>query len=297
MESESSVNWHRYWGSLRARRLALVGALPVTLPVWFIAGPVAGFLTSVAASVAAVWLLRSWPCPRCGDPFGGIRWSLFAERCVSCGLPAFARPDFVRRTDFVRTPNLRTLPDRVRHFVAGAEMAGGAAVMVLTALPGAGPLWYRLAIESIAAMTLAAGIWLWRDDARGYTWSRIVQGLQLIRFAIAPVAYSVSAGPFVDAYLRGAQVGIEVGFRGQFILLWGEVSPLIVSFNLLAAAWLLMLLDARPKSEVIPPGVERFEVAWSESLPRTPEVPPSRHEPASDSPHNSTNELHRKRPH
>ncbi|HJR66276.1 MAG TPA: hypothetical protein VJ802_07580 [Gemmatimonadaceae bacterium] len=284
MESDSSISWQRYWGGLRARRLALVAAVPLTLPVWFIAGGLAGFLISVAASVVAVWAVRSWPCPRCGNPFGGIRWSLFSERCVSCALPAFARPDFVRRTDFVRAADLRTLPDGLRRFVAGAEMAGGAAVMALTALEGVGPLWFRLAIESVGATAVAAGVWLWRDDARGYTWSRLVQGLQLVRFSIPPLAYAVSAGPFADVYFGQVQSGFNVGFRGQLVLTWGNVSPLAVSFNMLAAAWLLMLLDARPKSAVVPSGVKQFEVRWSESATAVSDtaLPPG--PPPTDSP-------------
>lgn len=284
MESDSSSSWQRYWGGLRARRLALVAAVPLTLPIWFIAGGLAGFVISVVASVVAVWTLRSWPCPRCGNPFGGIRWSLFSERCVSCALPAFARPDFVRRTDFVRATDLRTLPDGLRRFVAGAEMAGGAAVMALTALQGVGPLWFRLAIESVGATAVAAGVWLWRDDARGYTWSRLVQGLQLVRFSVPPVAYAVSAGPFADVYFGQIQSGFNVGFRGQLVLMWGNASPLAVSFNVLAAAWLLMLLDARPKSAVVPSGVKQFEVTWSESAAAVPDAPPPPGPPPAHSP-------------
>jgi hypothetical protein len=36
--------------------------------------------------------LRSFPCPRCGRPFfqAGRRRSLFARRCLHCGLPKWA---------------------------------------------------------------------------------------------------------------------------------------------------------------------------------------------------------------
>lgn len=268
------------------RRLAIVAAVPMSVPVWLVADDTVGFVATVVAFGLAVWELRSWPCPRCGDPFIGVRWTLFPESCASCALPAFARPDIVGRADFVRTPTVRMLPDSLRRFVGGAEIAGGAVVIAVTPFAGGFPLWYRFALESVGAIALAAGIWLWRDDARGYDWSRILQALQIFRFSIPPFAFIVGAGPSVDLHFGDAATGINFGFQGQLVLLWRNAGPIWVSFNLLAAGWLLILLDARPRATSTTTGMRRFEVKWSEAVaPPTAPPDPVPHE-SSDPPPN-----------
>jgi hypothetical protein len=162
-------------------------------------------------------------------------------------------------------------------------MAGGVLVISATAFTGGLPLWYRLALESVGAVALAAGIWLWRDDSRGYTWSRLIQALQLLQVAIHPIAYGVSAGPSFNLHVGGGAAGVNFGLGGQLTLLWQYSGPMRLSFNLLAVAWFLILLDARPRTPTRPAGLKRFEVSWSEDdVPAPPAA--SRDEPAPEIP-------------
>lgn len=276
MDLSPSDQWHRTWSSLRVRRIAVVAAIPITIPVWVIFGGVVGLVTTAAAVTLAVLELRSWPCPRCKEPFVGARVNIYPDRCASCELPSFERTDIVRRTEFTRAATVRVLSDRLRRTVGGAQVAGGALVMLTTSFSGGLPLWYRLLVESVGAVALAAGIWLWRDDARGYTWSRLLQALQLLRFSLPPLAYNVSAGPAIDLYFGDRASGINFGIHGQVVLAWHYAGPVQVSFNLLSAVWLLILLDARSRSSARPSGMRQFEVSFA-----LPDAPPK---PATSSP-------------
>ena len=76
-----------------------------------------------------------------------------------------------------------------RKFLAATEAAGGVAVL---ALPGilsrqgySLDWWYWILLASFGGFAVAAGIWLWRDDPRGWTLSRILQAAQIIQFQTA----------------------------------------------------------------------------------------------------------------
>ena len=235
--------WNRYWVSLRSRRIGAAIALVAFVVAWIAFGPlglVAGFLLALAA----YWRLRAWPCPRCGRPIVGTSFHTFVNRCTSCQLLIFGAASDVK-WPAQPDPLALTLAPRLRRFVAGYEIASGLGLLVLTLFLHAA-WWWQLMLEGFAALSLGAGIWLWRDDARGYALSRSVQAVQVIRLQSPWLTYVATAGVYVDLWHTSGRIGIGPGFTSAFSLLVASGQPLGGAVNLWAAPLFLILLHARP---------------------------------------------------
>jgi hypothetical protein len=240
--------WAKMWSGLRERRVGVFGAVVAFLPIWIVGGAV-GLLVAFGILVATGLALRSWPCPRCRQPFAGVGFASFPMSCAHCGLPAFSQPEELSGLHSERGPQ-RPLSPRVRKAVAGAQVAAGIGVMVLSAVYGGGmPGLYLLWFESFGGLAVAAGVWLWRDEARGYVLTRALQLAQLVRIQSPLLSYTAYAGFFVDLSHTPTSVNISPGFRAAFNIAFGTGAPLSVAVNLWSAALLLALLKARAPSE------------------------------------------------
>jgi hypothetical protein len=137
------------------------------------------------------------------------------------------------------------LPQKVRRFVGGYEMVSGVFLMILSAFAG-GAWWTLTMLEGLAAISFAAGYWLWKDDARGFALSRTLQIAQLIRVQSPWITYVATSGVFLDLYDANGSVGINPGFSSALRLAWMPEQSFGIAVNLWAALLLLVLLHARP---------------------------------------------------
>jgi hypothetical protein len=138
--------------------------------------------------------------------------------------------------------------DRFRKIIAGSEIAGGAVVMVLTLWPVLQrvlPAWYLISTEGLGAMAIAAGLWLWRDEDRGWTLSRLLQGLQVAQIWTPGFSFVVVVGLQCNLYVGATQFGIQPGFYGSLVL--GNVyrGEWKVALNLFALAAFVALWRSR----------------------------------------------------
>jgi hypothetical protein len=241
-------SWTKMWSGLRERRLGVAGAIVAFVPIWIVGGA-AGLLVAFGILVGAGMALRGWPCPRCREPFAGVGFASFPTACAGCGLPAFSEPREMSSSHSERGPQ-RALSPRVRKAVAGAQVAGGVGVLVLGAVYGSGmPALYLLWLESFGGLAVVAGVWLWRDQARGYVLTRALQLAQLVRIQSPLVSYAAYAGFFVDLSHTSTRINFSPGFRAAFSIGVGTGAPFGVAVNLWAAALLLALLKARAPSD------------------------------------------------
>ena len=97
--------WANYRRLLRLCFLLWLGGVPV---LWAIAYPLSLVASRLAqyvfGALAIVWVLawiyvaaslQTWNCPRCRDRFSATWWyskSIFATKCVHCGLRKFEVP-------------------------------------------------------------------------------------------------------------------------------------------------------------------------------------------------------------
>jgi hypothetical protein len=87
---------------------------------------------------------------------------------------------------------------------------------------------------------------LWRDDQRGYRYSRLLQALQIFRIHSPAFMYVVTVGLHLDLWVGNNSISISPGIHGELGLLLGTAMPFRVGINFLSAAWLLFLVGARP---------------------------------------------------
>jgi hypothetical protein len=255
--SDERVTWPEAWGGLRERRIALLCAAPAAFILGMLLwdGPTA-FGLAVVAFFGAAWALRTWRCPRCQERFAGAAGRWWPNRCAACRLPEFSSVPFSRETTFtVDRRAARSLSSRFRRLVAVSEIAGGAAVMLLiplTIVQGVGlAWWYATFVEGLGVFGIVAGYWLWRDDARGYGLSRLVQGLQMLKIQLAGVVFDVSAGLEVNLTVSNAATNFGAGIRGAFSVAVGQARPHVVIVNVLAAIALILLWNAEPAHSTI----------------------------------------------
>jgi Zn ribbon nucleic-acid-binding protein len=103
METDYRQNWQRYRKLRLLFFLIWVGYIPVVYLFSLLVSNVLGVSSTVPIFVfAGLWMLlfaitgfrlSAWRCPRCGKWFAATWWynkSLFARKCVHCGLPKFA---------------------------------------------------------------------------------------------------------------------------------------------------------------------------------------------------------------
>ena len=263
--------WNREWDSLRSRRIAALVSIVALVAIWIALGPI-GLLLGFALLAGAYWNLRRWPCPRCHLPIVGAGFRTFITRCVNCHLLIFGHPDDLSAEANIDAAGMRLSP-RVRRAVASYEMFVGASFMIMTPFFRAA-WWYTLFLEGLAGISLGAGIWLWRDDRRGYALSRTLQIAQIVRIRSPFFVYTATAGLYLDLFHGVApqgsqvanQVGIQPGFWGSFLLSFGGGQPLSISVNFWAMLLLLVLTQARPafapdaRAEVDLPGGSVYPV-------------------------------------
>jgi hypothetical protein len=143
------------------------------LVLWIVLGA-SGLLIGFLLLFATYRHLRAWLCPRCFMPMVGAGLKTFTDRCRSCDLEVFAHASHVQARIELQKPDAFVLSRRTRRFIAGYEVFAGAGLMILSIF-ARGPWWTVLMFEGLAGLSLAAGIWLWRDDARGYALTRTMQ--------------------------------------------------------------------------------------------------------------------------
>ena len=94
---------------------------------------------------------------------------------------------------------------RFRTFLAGSEVAGGIAVLVvpfaLTFQGLAVAWWYWPLLLCFGGLAVGAGVWLWRDDVRGWKVSRMLQALQIVQFQTSSFGLGVLAGVQMPWYV------------------------------------------------------------------------------------------------
>jgi ribosomal protein S27AE len=241
--------WLQAWGGLRARRIGLVVACVAFLALaWEPTG--AGLVVGAGGLLAALHALRSWRCPRCGESFAGARGRWFALSCASCGLVEFAAPEFVAEPPGALAPDGQALSRRFRRFLAGSQVLGGILVLgiaIATRLP-----WLvGGVVEALGVASCLAGVWLWRDDARGYRYSRVLHALQLVKVQAGGVVYGVSAGFQILFWQSATGAGVEPGVAGNLALAVGASVPHLVAVNLFSLAALVLLLRARPGAAAV----------------------------------------------
>ena len=249
----ATPEWTEHWNGLRNRRLLLAFAAATWLVLWIVLGA-PGLLIGFLLLLAAYWQLRGWPCPRCREPLVGAGFRTFIDRCRSCDLEAFAHHVHVQTPVTSSNPDAFALSRRTRRFVAGYEIAAGASLMVLSAFAG-GPWWFLLTLEGLTGLSLAAGIWLWRDDARGYALTRTMQLIQLIRVQSPWLTYFSTTGIAIDLTHLDQNVTVAPKFYATFALRLMPGESFGVAVNLWAAALLLVLIHARPRVEPAPSAV------------------------------------------
>jgi len=241
---DATREWTEYWEGLRSRRLLVALAAATWLVLWIVLGA-SGLLIGFSFLLLAYWRLRSWPCPRCRQPIVGAGFTTFTERCRSCGLGVFAHAIDVQTPAESTSLEAFALPTRTRRFVAGYEVAAGASLMFISAFARA-PWWFILMLEGLAGLSLAAGVWLWRDDARGYALTRTMQIVQLIRFQSPWLTYVAMAGIGIDLTHLDGIINLNTSFQATLTLLLMPGATFGVTVNLWAAALLLVLVNARP---------------------------------------------------
>lgn len=244
--------WREAWDGLRARRMTVLVAPASFIPAAFLWTAEFGFLLAAALTFAAAWLLRGWRCPRCQHRFAGSAGRWWPDACVACRLPAFASAVYLREASYTIEPDAARLLTRgFRRVIAGSQIAGGALVMliVLSGFLGTGTFvgwWYAAAIEALGVFAVLAGVWLWQDDPRGYSLSRLVQGLQVAKFQLLGVTYAVSAGFELKLALGGGTISTGAGLQGALTIWVGSTPADFVVINVLAAIALILLWEAAP---------------------------------------------------
>jgi hypothetical protein len=241
--------WLQAWGGLRARRIATVVAGGAFLVLaWERTG--AGLVFGALGLLVALHALRAWRCPRCGESFAGVRGRWFPLSCASCGLGEFAPVAAIDEPPTAVSPDSRALTLRFRRFLALSEFVGGALVLAITL--GRRLPWVASGIaEALGFASCLAGVWLWRDDPRGYRFSRILHAVQLVKVQAAGLVFAVSAGFHMLAWRSATAVGVEPGVSGAFALAVGTSLPRLVAVNLFSLVALVLLLHARPARDAV----------------------------------------------
>jgi hypothetical protein len=256
----ASQEWIEHWDGLKNRRLSVAFAAATWLVLWIVLGA-AGLLVGFLLLLVTYGHLRAWRCPRCLLPIVGAGFRTFTDRCRSCDLELFSHAIHVQTPIEWTNPGALALSRRTRRFVAGYEIGAGAILMVISAFVRA-PWWLILTLEGLAGLSLAAGIWLWRDDSRGYALTRTMQLIQLIRLQSPWLTYVAKAGLAIDVTHLETGVNLGTSFQAEFALVPMPGQTFGVAVNLWAAALLLVLLQAKPRADspaVVPSSEARQE--------------------------------------
>ena len=258
----ANKEWFAAWGAMRTRRLWSVAMLLGFVPAWLLIAPLTAYLIpGIAPGIPAFVVLaagasfiarRMWasPCPRCSQPFGGWTGDPWPDRCSSCGLHTWAAAaDITADYERLRVLNARRLNDRFRRALAVVEVASGVAITGVAAwfVAKYGMLggWVGMAFESYAALSIAAGVLLWRNTVRGFELSELLQWLQIVRFQTPAFSFVLTAGPEALAYLSSEGSGVNAGIHAILTVGRQPATGWYVAVNAVPVLMLLLLTKGR----------------------------------------------------
>jgi hypothetical protein len=142
-----------------------------------------------------------------------------------------------------------------RKAIAGSEIVGGGAVVLLTLLAArhqAVPAWYVVTLESLAVLSIAAGIWLWRDEERGWRLSRLLQGLQVIQLVTPAFSFALVVGIQLLLFISPHRAGFTPGVLGSLSVALRRDIGWAVGINLFSLAAFLGLLRRSSRVATLP---------------------------------------------
>lgn len=250
MSVAPDVEWQRTWGDLRARRMTLVAAIPISALVGVLSSGWLGWLLAVSMPVVALVRLYAWRCPGCHRRFTGASIAPMPSACVMCGRSAFDHSD-ADTAPSARPVSSRSIPSSIRlhRVVAASQVLGGALIGLVTVLaPFQGYTlvwWYFLMVEGIAIAGVASGVWLWQGRPEGLRLARILLALQVVKIYTPWFAYDMRAGLGILLHAGAETVGVRLDASGTLLLaLQPGVRPEF-AVNVLALIWLCALLGGR----------------------------------------------------
>jgi hypothetical protein len=242
------------WRELRTRRVVALASFVAGIAARVVLGANWGWVACGAIVVAALARLLAWRCPRCRGHYAPRGMDLMPLSCASCGLEGFTDP----ASSAVTAEHAAfegNVPARRRKFIAGAQVAAGmlaASDLVASVLTGMGmPTLTFIATEGMAGAGIVAGVALWRGEPRGYTWTRRLLALQVVALSCPLFTYKVALGPMIRFTMGVSNWKFEGGFDVQAYV--GGGADTVVSINLLALWWLVLLTRVRGSAPVQTP--------------------------------------------
>jgi hypothetical protein len=147
-----------------------------------------------------------------------------------------------------------------RKFLAASQFVGGMAVVALPVILSAQghsvAWWYWILLAGFGGLTMAAGVWLWRDQPRGRDWSALIQALQIVQFRTSTLGITILAGFQLRLLVSDTEFTVGPAFHGAAGVTVGQAMPWFISINFFAAYAVYALLRSRRAHEVVaaPPG-------------------------------------------
>ena len=130
--------------------------------------------------------------------------------------------------------------------IAGVQVASGiyciAAGLFMVATVG----WRASILAEAGALSLLAGIWLWRGEARGIGLSMWLQALQVLQVAVPGVAFVTMLEPsLVVSFLSAEGDLFRAAMEPELLFRFGHhTHPLRLELNLLAVVFIVALRRA-----------------------------------------------------
>lgn len=143
---------------------------------------------------------------------------------------------------------------RFRKFLAASEFVGGMAVVALPITVSRQGLsvawWYWILLVGFGGLTMAAGVWLWRDEPRGRDWSAAIQALQIVQFRTSTLGITILAGFQLRLLVSSTEFTVGPAFHGAAGVTTGQAMPWFISINFFSAYALYALLRSRRTHQV-----------------------------------------------
>ena len=106
---------------------------------------------------------------------------------------------------------------------------------------GAPYVWFWVLVESVGVAAVAGGVWLWKDEPRGYRLSALVQAIQIIQIQTAAFGFGVMAGFQVRVYVSPSAFTVGPAFYGTMFITSGA-DQWWVTVNLFAIFAMVVLM-------------------------------------------------------
>lgn len=250
MRVAADHEWRQWWSDLQTRRIAAMASMPAAVLAAWLIGGWQGWLIAMALPLLAFGRLYAWRRPGCHERFAIAGLSPMPSTCVNCGVAAFGLPQDVAAAPEERPiRRRRPLSSRLRRVIAVSQILGGVLVglITLTSLYQNVPLvwWYEVMLEGIALAAVLSGVLLWRHHPDGTRLASILLLLQVLKLYTPWVVYDLRAGFGVLLHASASTVGIALDARGLLQLGWKQGGEPSVAVNVLAVAWLCILLAER----------------------------------------------------